>query len=37
MYGFERDPEGYYFGFFEIEREKLVKKIIAKEKERKNK
>lgn len=37
MYGFERDSPGHYFGFFQIEREKLVKKIIAKEKERKNK
>ena len=35
QYGETRDKDAYYFAFFEIEREKYVKGIIAKENERK--
>ena len=34
MIGFERDPPGQYFGFFQIEQEKKIKAAIKKEQEK---
>lgn len=37
QYGESREKDAYYFAFFEIEREKIVKEAIKKEKEYKKK